>query len=462
MAFEYTDVPPLTYRRRAGKSIVSGSYNWWTDGAMDGAANVWEKELTVVPKTNQQYGGPPAPLTLFTKTPHFLRMPRTYGFRTCGVPQDVRTIDGATIDLTTNMCLRPYQTTAVRRVLTEFRRGKGYDAMIEACCGSGKTVMALNIVQQLGRKAMIVVHKEFLLEQWRERINAFLPTARVGLIQQQTRDVDDKDIVLCMLQTVLKQDVRAMVPDAGLIIVDECHHMAARCFSTLFQHMPPVSHRLGLSATLARGDGLERVVHWLCGNVVCRIRRRTTMTTTAVEVERLEYTPHWREAKKKTGQVLFVQTITRMVEDTVRTDCIVRCLRRLLEDADRHILVVSERRKHLEAIMAGLSDSVACVMYVGETSKRRKRAREENKETARVIFSTYQMSEEGLDIPSLNTLVLATPKRRLEQIVGRILRKKTETRPLVVDVVDQLGLFLGMAKRRFQYFVSMGYTILKN
>jgi superfamily II DNA or RNA helicase len=462
--FVYTHVPSNTYPRTQDKTIVvSGSFN--VPLMQNTHIERMQRTLTVRPQTSDSFGPPPAPFPVFTRTTHYLRVPRSYGFQLLGIPPDIRTQDGVRIRLQDTIQLRPYQSRAVQRVLQEFRLGAGRDAMLEACCGAGKTVMACRLIAEWQAQTLVIVHKEFLLEQWRHRIASFLPNARVGLVQQQTRDVEDKDIVLCMLQTVLKQsDLRTVLGGAGLCIVDECHHIGARCFSQLFQHLPPVSHRLGLSATPNRADGLGRVVEYLCGPVVCRIRRAVSSRTSThddVTVEMINHTPRWVPVTNKARKLLYAQTITRLVKDEARQQLIVDRLRRLLVDEpQRRILVVSERREHLQEIMARMPSSIPIALYVGETSKAGKRIREEEKETAIVLFSTYQMCEEGLDLPSLNTLVLATPKKRLEQVVGRILRGKTVCPPKIIDVVDQVGVFIGMSRGRLNYYRSNAYIVV--
>ena len=101
--------------------------------------------------------------------------------------------------------------------------------------GFGKTCLALNILSQLKKKTLIIVHKEFLLRQWLERIEQFLPDAKVGKIQAKTIDTEDKDIVICMLQSLsMKEYPKEMFYEYGFTIVDECHHIGAEVFSRAF------------------------------------------------------------------------------------------------------------------------------------------------------------------------------------------------------------------------------------
>lgn len=128
------------------------------------------------------------------------------------------------------------------------RRG----GVINMACAAGKTVMALYIACALDRRALVVVHKEFLLEQWLERIAQFVPAASVGRVQGavEGRDVVLRDVVLCMLQTLSGRAFAAGAFDGfGTVVVDECHHASAEVFSRGL-HKVNFRYALGLSATV--------------------------------------------------------------------------------------------------------------------------------------------------------------------------------------------------------------------
>jgi superfamily II DNA or RNA helicase len=225
----------------------------------------------------------------------------------------------------------------------------------------------------------------------------------------------------------------------------------------------PAAHRLGLTATAERKDGLTHVLHWLMGpTVFCIQRRPGVATTTSVPaVLQLMHQPRWKEIRTAKGQILFTKMITKMVEDARRNDMIAKTLVALCKER-RKMLVVSDRRKHLTVLQAMLPTPVSSAMYVGETTKKGKRKREEEKDKVDILFTTYQMGEEGLDLPFLDTLVMVTPRKSLDQIIGRILRKKDGKQdPLIVDVVDTLSIFYGMARGRMRYYRDKKYVVKK-
>ena len=137
--------------------------------------------------------------------------------------------------------------------------------MISVPCGFGKTCCAIYLACWLQRKTLVVVHKNFLLSSWVERIQQFAPTARIGRIQGKVVDIKEKDIVIGMLQSLSQKEYEPKVfKEFGFTILDECHHIGAEVFS---RALPVIGSRwnLGLSATPDRTDGLSKVFYWHLG-----------------------------------------------------------------------------------------------------------------------------------------------------------------------------------------------------
>ena len=73
------------------------------------------------------------------------------------------------------------------------------------------------------KKTLIIVHKEFLLNQWKERLEQFMPDAKIGRIQGPIIDIEGKDVVIGMLQSLsMKHYEQTMFLDFGFTILDEC------------------------------------------------------------------------------------------------------------------------------------------------------------------------------------------------------------------------------------------------
>ena len=158
------------------------------------------RELMLKPFVPKSSMAKPTPFPVYRESKKKFYVPRFYGINTYGKPDATTITDGETIDLSFCGDLRPFQKPIVAKFVNCAKSsGAG---LLEIHCGGGKTVMALNIISILGKKTLIIVHKEFLLRQWEERIAQFLPGARVGRIQGEIICMDDKDIVIGMLQSL--------------------------------------------------------------------------------------------------------------------------------------------------------------------------------------------------------------------------------------------------------------------
>ena len=179
-----------------------------------------------VPKSPVQ----PPSFPIYRESNNKLYLPRHFGIENYGVPDDMRLPPGTPIDVSFNGSLRDYQENVVNIFMKTAKKNDkiGGGGLLEIPCGRGKTVIALSIISQLKTKTLVVVHKGFLLDQWIERIAQFLPSAKIGKIQGQIIDIEDKDIVIGMLQSLSMKDYpQDMFSSFGLTIVDECHHISS-------------------------------------------------------------------------------------------------------------------------------------------------------------------------------------------------------------------------------------------
>ena len=177
-------------------------------------------ELTMkphIPKSPIQ----PTPFPIYLESPLKLYIPRYFGIETYGPPDQILIKPGNTIDIEFAGDLRPYQNAIVDKYIKHV--GVSGGGLLDVDPGKGKTVMALNIISKLQKSTLVIVHKSFLLNQWIERIQQFLPGARVGRIQGQIIDTQDKDIVIGMLQSLsMKEYPKDTFQQFGLAIYDEC------------------------------------------------------------------------------------------------------------------------------------------------------------------------------------------------------------------------------------------------
>jgi superfamily II DNA or RNA helicase len=325
--------------------------------------------------------------------------------------------------------------------------------------GGGKTVCALYIASQLKVKTLIVVHNTFLKDQWEERIHQFLPNARIGKIQGEITNVIDRDIVIAMIQSISMKDYpREVFSGFGLTIVDECHHIASEVFVQAFPKITS-KHMLGLSATPERKDGLMYVIEWFLGPILYK-SESADIEDSLIRVEVFNHTPDDTVFNtvvyNHQGVMSTAHMVNKLAEYAPRTRMIAEILEDIKDDG-RQILVLSDRVQHCKDIFEALQDKEkACILAQNVPAPRRA----EWCASKRILIATYSMCKEGFDVPTLNTLLMATPRPDIDQIVGRILRTEKSKRtvhPLIVDIVD--STFRRQFQQRLTLYKKRNYQV---
>lgn len=404
-----------------------------------------KKELTVRPEVNNEFGFPPPPFKVFKTTKQYLCVPQFYGIKKFGPPKEDRRPEPHRANLRFVGKLRDetHQNEALKKAIDA---GHG---VLSLPCGYGKTTVALAIACKLGYRTMIVVHKEFLANQWRERIQQFCPDATIGLVQRDTVDTN-ADFVIAMLQSLSQKEYTfEHFESIGTLIVDEAHHICARVFSqALFKLCP--RHVYGLSATPIRKDGLTMVLEWFMGETFLSIERggsTGTMNTVEFNSRRFKEPP----PINRMGKLSLVEMITELVEMPERNDMIIKLIKKARK-GNRKVLILSDRRLHCEYLHGHFPDSG---LYMGGMSEQ---ALEESSKCP-IIFGTFSQAQEGLDIPTLDTLILATPKSDIKQSIGRILRETPGKKniPCVWDVWDQWSVLNAMYRKRLNVYRESGF-----
>jgi superfamily II DNA or RNA helicase len=243
-----------------------------------------------------------------------------------------------------------------------------------------------------------------------------------------------------MLQTLSMKDLNGdLFKPIGLVIVDECHHIASEVF---VQALPKITSKymLGLSATPDRKDKLMHVINWFLGPLLYKSETGDSVDT-KVNVEVFEYEntdPEFNEVVLSSqGFVSVPIMVNKLAECEDRTKWLCGIIEDICEEG-RQVLVLSDRVEHCNDILNGLSEVVretACIL----SQKVKSSQRTEFCESKKILIATYTMCREGFDVPTLNTLVMATPRPDIDQIVGRILRVEKSKRtihPLIIDIVD--------------------------
>jgi superfamily II DNA or RNA helicase len=386
----------------------------------------------------------------------YLYIPKYYGLEKLGQPSKNKESTGLVVDLVFKGSLREEQQNIIKKVLPILEEKDG--GLICLGCGSGKTVLALHLAAHFKVKTLVIVHKSFLLNQWKERIEQFT-NANIGIIQRDKVEVEGKQIVIGMIQSIAKEKYDLEVfKDFGLVIFDEAHHAPSKYFS---RALPLISCKktIALSATPKRGDKLEKVLFWYFGPIIYKNEQEENNIVLA---KIYKYTiQHEKFVEKKqrfTGEVNRPGTISNIVTIGRRNKFIIDLVEEILTEEHRKILILSERVEHLELLKKRVDERELTTtgMYVGGM----KQAKLDDSAKCTIIFGTFQMASEALDIKGLNTLVMATPRREIEQTIGRITRDPNPIiRPLVIDITDNLDSFVKQGYYRRNFYKKNGFQI---
>jgi superfamily II DNA or RNA helicase len=402
---------------------------------------------------------------VYRESPNKIYIPRFYGIERYGLPSKSEICGGDDIAVEFTKPLRDYQEEIIdiymKHARTQLCGGStelGNGGILEVPCGAGKTVMALKIISLLKKKTIIIVHKEFLMNQWIERIAEFLPTAKIGKIQGPQFDIVDKDIVIGMVQTLYdKEYATNAFSSFGLTIIDEVHRIGSEQFSkTLFKTITP--YMLGISATVDRKDKLTRVLYMFIGD---KIYSKPREAEDPVCVRAIQYkvddAVFNETAIDFRGNPKYSTMISKLCDYNRRSDFIVRIIGDLIiEEPEKQIMILGHNRSLLNYLYdAVVHRKIASVgFYIGGM----KQEKLQESETKQIVLATYAMAAEALDIKTLSTLVMITPKTDIVQSVGRILRTKHE-KPIVVDIVDSHDIFQNQWNQRKRFYKKCNYRI---
>jgi len=410
-----------------------------------------KKELTVRAIVNDDFGFPPPPFKVFRPTKNGICVPRYYGTSKLGEPVEDKRPVPTRISTRFHGTLRDatHQNAALAAAIDA---GHG---VLSLPCGFGKTTVSLAIACKLGYRTMIIVHKEFLANQWEERIKQFCPGATIGRVQQNKKEVEC-DFVIAMLQSLsLKEYSFGDFDSIGTVIVDEAHHICAKVFSqSLFKMCP--NHIFGLSATPNRKDGLTKVLHWFMGPTFFAVERENQQD---VEVFPIEFEcPRFRDPPPCTrfGKLSLSTMITELSENRDRNKMLVDLIKRITKGT-RQLLVLSDRRQHCMMLQQCFPKTSG--LYMG--GMKESELTESSKK--KIIFATFSQAHEGLDIPTLDTVILATPKSDIVQSIGRIMRetKGKKNNPNIYDIFDQWSVCHAMYNKRLRVYKQGGFKMPK-
>jgi superfamily II DNA or RNA helicase len=352
--------------------------------------------------------------------------------------------------------LYDYQEKAVEEVYWK------HYGILQSAAGSGKTQMGIALIAKLGKRALWLTHTKDLLLQSKDRAKQYMGEALLGTITEGKVNIG-AGITFATVQTMCNLDLAQYKDMWDVIIVDECHRVAGTPtavsqFSKVLNSLA-ARHKYGLSATVHRSDGLIQATFALIGDVVY------TVPTEAVadKIMKVGINPIptgvgiSRACLNTDGTLNYAKLISYLAENNDRNVRIIECI---VANREKPALILSDRLSHLEALMNMLPADMRedAVMVSGKmTTKKGKAEREKAIADMRTgekkyLFATYSLAKEGLDVPRLERLYMATPQKDyavITQAIGRIARtSKGKGEPVVYDFVDDIQYLVKAYKKR--------------
>ena len=334
--------------------------------------------------------------------------------------------------------------------------------IIQSAAGSGKTQMGIALVKRFGVRALWLTHTIDLLNQSKERALLYIDKDVIGTITAGQVEIGS-GITFATIQTMCKLDLSQYKDMWDVIIVDECHRCcgtptAVTMFSTVLNSLA-ARHKYGLSATVHRADGLIKATFALLGGVVWKVPDEAVsdrVLQIGIHVVNTSV-PLSNMCLNTDGTLNFPKLTTYLTKNQERNEIIIDSI---LDNKDRPSLILTSRIEHLDTLMNMLPEAerAKAVKVTGRmTTKRGKLERVQAIHDMRngnktYLFATYQLAKEGLDIPCLERLYMATPVKDyaiVTQSIGRIARVSPgKEDPIVYDFVDHIGYLQRTYKKR--------------
>lgn len=398
---------------------------------------------------------------IYQENGDYISVPKYYGIEQFGQPKldKIKKYQYPKYDMQYTGVLRPGQIIITDKIISGLESGGG-GILVEGC-GSGKTNMFIWLACKYKLKTLVVVHKEFLMNQVVNRITSNTNIKKVGIIQQKRVETDYPFVVGMVHSLCSDKYDNAIFKDFGMVIVDEVHHMGARNFSKFYQKIS-TKYMLGVSAERKRMDGAYKLINWYMGPFLHIGEQKPN---DMVVVKKINYkTKNLERVKminnKFTGEADISRMVTNLVRIKKRNRFIVKMVEELF-DQGKNVLCLTGRIAHVEILYDLLNATPSINGNIGKYTGNMKKHELDASATKQIIIGTYSMAEEGLDIDGLNVVVMATPKTAVKQSVGRILRKEIyEEHPIVIDIVDVQNIkFNKQSQNRLAYFDKQDYNI---
>lgn len=342
-----------------------------------------------------------------------------------------------------------------------------------ATTGFGKTVIGAKIISELKTNALVIVNRNNLLEQWKERLSYFLGIDKkeIGQLGVSKEKLNGK-LDIASFQSLFKRDnFEDLIKGYGLVIVDECHHVAAFSFEKVLKQVR-AKYVYGLTATPTRKDGWHKIIYMQCGDIRARVSNRELKQNREMEHEVIVKKTNYRYIPtEEKDKIQISEILNDMCNNVFRNSIIVEDIKKSVLDG-RIPIVLTERIEHLKILKEALEDlKVPVVIYKGNMGKKKTKEIQEllkeadEQHNPRIILATSSSIGEGFDDNRLDTLFLTMPvswKGRIIQYVGRLHREHEDKQKVIVyDYLDNMKVLEKMYNRRLKGYKIAGYEIIE-
>lgn len=346
--------------------------------------------------------------------------------------------------------------------------------LLQSAAGSGKTQMGIALINKWGRRALWLCHTADLLAQSRDRAARYMNPALLGTVTEGEVNLGT-GITFATVQTMCRLDLAQYRDYWDVIVVDEAHRVSGsptqmtRYFKVL--NALSARHKYGLTATPSRSDGLIKATCAILGDVMYRVPDEAVADNVMrVGIKCIETDVGLtEECLNPDGILNYTGMIKALCENPMRNHLIAS---HIVSQFDHSCLILSDRLEHLEAIMKCLPAVMRkdAVMISGKMTSRKEKAEREKfigqmrNGEKKYLFATYSLAKEGLDIPRLERLFMATPVKYnaiVIQSIGRIARTfEGKKAPIVYDFVDSIPYCQKAYRERCKHYKRAGAYFL--
>ena len=387
-----------------------------------------------------------------------------------------KTFAGSPIDVSFNGILRAEQIPAAEALL-EHRNG-----VLSATTAFGKTVIAAYLIGLRKVNTLVLVHTQALLNQWKVSLSEFLKLNEVlpelpkkrgrkkerSLIGQLggTKNTLSGFVDIAIIQSLISgEEVRELVKDYGMVIVDECHHVSAVSFERVMKEVN-AKYVYGLTATPTRQDGHQPIIHMQCGPIRYQVNAKEQAQKRTFDHYLL---PRFTTYRSVTTDKGIAAVYTDLAENEMRNAYIIKDVLDALSNG-RTPIILTERREHVLLLADRLAGKCKNIITLFGTASPKQRKETMDalqavpEDEPLVIVATGKYVGEGFDYPRLDTLFLALPiawKGKVAQYAGRLHRNHPGKQEVqIYDYVDiHVPMLDKMYQKRLKGYAAIGYRI---